>query len=180
MNFLWHSFSMGKCIKIKTMKKYLLSGIIAIGFLTSCSTVKKASNKQENRKEFLAMKGDWKIVSIDYANDLKIKPFDENADAQCFIGSHWRLIPNNYTGAYTLNGGGNCPSVVQPIKFEVVSGNTFQFKKIYAGEKAKNNVVGYQLTLVSQSTDQFSLQQSIPFEGEMVNVVYNFQRSGMK
>jgi hypothetical protein len=34
--------------------------------------------------------------------------------------------------------------------------------------------------LVSQATDQFSLQQSIPFEGEMVNVVYNFERTGMK
>ena len=28
----------------------------------------------------------------------KIKPFDEGADAQCFVGSHWRLIPNNYSG----------------------------------------------------------------------------------
>ncbi len=162
------------------MKKYLLSGIIAVSVLASCSTVKKAENAQENRKEFLAMKGDWEIVSIDYAKGLKIKPFDENADAQCFVGSHWRFIPNNFTGAYTLTGKGSCPSVVQPIKFEVLDGNTFQFKKIYAGEKPKNNVVGYQLTLLKQSTDQFSLQQSIPFEGETVNVVYNFERAGMK
>lgn len=162
------------------MKKYLLSGIIAVSFLTSCGGVKKAATAQENKKEFLAMKGDWEIVSIDYEKGYKIKPFDENADAQCFIGSHWRLIPNNYTGAYTLNGGGNCPSVVRPIKFEVVSGNTFQFKKIYEGEKAKNNVAGYTMTLLSQTTDSFALQQSIPFQGEMVNVVYNFVRTGMK
>ena len=162
------------------MKKYLLSGIIAVSFLTSCSTVKKASTAQQDRKEFLMMKGDWEITSIDYANNLKIKPFDENADAQCFVGSHWRLIPNNFSGAYTLTGKGNCPSVVQPIKFEVVSGNTFMFKKIYAGEKPKNNVVGYEMTLLSQTTDTFALQQTIPFQGEMVNVVYNFVRTGMK
>ncbi len=162
------------------MKKYLISGIIAVAFLTSCSTVKKAETAQNNKKEFLAMKGDWEIVSIDYAKGFKIKPFDENADASCFIGSHWRLIPNNFSGAYTITGKGSCPSVVQPIKFEVVDGNTFQFKKIMAGEKAKQNVVGYQMTLVSQATDQFSLQQSIPFEGEMVNVIYNFERTGMK
>lgn len=162
------------------MKKYLIAGIIAVSFLTSCSSVKKAEAAQDNRKEFLMMKGDWEIVSIDYAKGLKIKPFDENADAQCFIGSHWRLIPNNFSGAYTLDGKGGCPGLVQPIKFEVLDGNTFQFKKIYAGEKAKNNVVGYQMTLLSQTTDQFSLQQSIPFDGEMVNVVYNFQRTGMK
>ncbi|MFC6269555.1 lipocalin family protein [Frigoriflavimonas asaccharolytica] len=162
------------------MKKYLLSGIIAVSFLTSCATVKKAETKQEDRKEFLAMKGEWEITSIDYAKGLKIKPFDENIDANCFVGSHWTLIPNNYTGSYTINSKGNCPSIIQPIKFEVENGNTFLFKKIMAGEKAKNNVVGYQMTLISQSTDQFSLQSSIPFEGETVNVVYNFQRTGMK
>lgn len=162
------------------MKKYLLSGIIAASFLTSCATVKKAGTAQENKKEFLAMKGDWEIVSIDYDKSFKIKPFDDGADASCFVGSHWRLIPNNYSGAYTLDGKGNCPSISQPIKFEVMDGNTFMFKKIMAGEKAKNNVVGYQMTLVSQSTDAFALQSSIPFDGEMVNVVYNFQRTGMK
>ena len=102
------------------MKKYLISGIIAVTFLTSCSTVKKAETAQNNKKEFLMMKGDWEIVSIDYAKGFKIKPFDENADASCFIGSHWRLIPNNFSGAYTITGNGSCPSVVQPIKFEVV------------------------------------------------------------
>ena len=162
------------------MKKYLRTGIIAVGLVSTCSTVKKASNAQENRKEFLAMKGDWEIASIDYAKGLKKKPFDENADAQCFVGSHWRFIPNNYTGAYTLTGKGNCPSLTQPIKFEVVDGNTFKFKKIAPDTKAKNNTVGYEMTIMNQTTDQFSLQSSIAFEGETVNVVYNFQRTGMK
>ncbi|WP_223569213.1 hypothetical protein, partial [Agrobacterium tumefaciens] len=102
------------------------------------------------------------------------------ADAQCFVGSHWRLIPNNYTGAYTLNGGGACPSITQPIKFEVKDGNTFMFKKIAEGTKAKQNLAGYSLTITNQSTDQFSLVQSVPFDGNTVQVVYNFQRTGMK
>jgi len=126
------------------------------------------------------MKGDWQIVSVNYDKGYKIKPFDEGADAQCFVGSHWRLIPNNWTGAYTLNGGGNCPAVTQPIKFEVKNGNTFMFKKIAAGTKAKQNTAGYTLTLVSQTTDQFSLEQDVPFDGENVKVVYNFERAGMK
>jgi hypothetical protein len=126
------------------------------------------------------MKGDWQIVSIDYDKGYKIKPFDEGADAQCFVGSHWRLIPNNWTGAYTLNGGGDCPAITQPIKFEVKDGNTFMFKKIASGTKAKQNTAGYTMTLTNQSTDQFSLQQDVPFEGGNVKVVYNFQRTGMK
>jgi hypothetical protein len=55
------------------------------------------------------------------------------------------IIPNNWTGAYTLNGGGNCPAITQPIKFEVKNGNTFMFKKVLAGTKAKQNTAGYTL-----------------------------------
>jgi len=150
-------------------------------FAVSCSGVKKAQTAQSQRSEFLKMKGDWQIVSIDYDKSFKIKPFDDGLDAQCFVGSHWRLIPNNYSGAYTLNGGGTCGTgFTQPIKVDVVSGNTFNFKKIADGTKAKQNTAGYTLTLTNQSTDQFSLEQNIPFDGENVRVVYNFERTGMK
>ncbi len=163
------------------MKKVLLAGIVGVSLLTaSCSGVKNASDSQNMRKDFLAMKGDWEIVSVDYDKTYKIKPFDEGADIQCFVGSHWRLIPNNYTGAYTINGGGNCPVVTQPIKFEVKGGNEFLFKKIAEGTKAKQNTVGYSVRLINQTTDQFSLEQNVPFDGTSVRVVYNFQRTGVK
>lgn len=163
------------------MKKLLLAGMIGTSlFAVSCSSVKKAETSQNQRVEYLKLKGDWEIVSVDYEKGFKIKPFDEGADAQCFVGSHWRLIPNNYTGAYTLNGGGACPSLTRPIKFEVKDGNIFLFKKIAEGTKAKQNTVGYSLTITNQSTDQFSLVQSVPFDGSTVQVVYNFQRAGMK
>jgi len=163
------------------MKKLLLAGMIGTSlFAVSCSSVKKAETSQNQRVEYLKLKGDWQIVSVDYEKGFKIKPFDEGADAQCFVGSHWRLIPNNYTGAYTLNGGGACPSLTRPIKFEVKDGNTFLFKKIAEGTKAKENTVGYSLTITNQSTDQFSLVQNVPFDGSTVQVVYNFQRTGMK
>ncbi|BFO66765.1 lipocalin family protein [Chryseobacterium sp. ES2] len=163
------------------MKKLLLAGMLGTSlFAVSCSSVNKAATSQNQRADFLKMKGDWQIVSIDYDKGYKIKPFDEGADAQCFVGSHWRLIPNNWTGAYTLNGGGDCPAITQPIKFEVKGGNTFMFKKIATGTKAKQNTAGYSLTMINQTTDQFSLEQDVPFEGGNVKVVYNFQRTGMK
>ena len=143
----------------------------------SCSTAKTA---QANKAEFLHLKGDWEITSVDYDSNYKVKPFDEGADAQCFVGSHWRLIPNNWTGSYTLNGGGECPSVIQPIKFEVVNGNEFKFKKLMEGSKAKAVTAGYSLNLVSQTNDNFTLEQNIPSNGENVRVVYNFSRTGMK
>ena len=149
-------------------------------FTVSCSSVQKAESAQNQRSEFLKLKGDWQIVSIDYDKKFKIKPFDEGADASCFIGSHWRLIPNNYSGAYTLNGGGSCPVVTQPIKFEVKDNSTFTFKKIVNGTKTKQNTAGYTLYVINQTTDQFSLQQNIPFDGELIKVIYNFERTGVK
>lgn len=164
------------------MKKLLLAGMLGTAiFAVSCSGVKNAKTAQNQRSEFLQMKGDWQIVSINYDKSFKVKPFDEGIDAQCFVGSHWRLIPNNWSGAYTVNGGGNCGTgFTQPIKIDVVSGNTFNFKKIADGTKAKQNTAGYTLTLMNASTDQFSLEQNIPFDGENVRVVYNFERTGMK
>ena len=112
------------------MKKLLLAGMLGTSlFAVSCSSVNNAATSQNQRADFLKLKGDWQIVSIDYDKGYKIKPFDEGADAQCFVGSHWRLIPNNWTGAYTLNGGGSCPAITQPIKFEIKNGDTFMFKK---------------------------------------------------
>lgn len=159
------------------MKNLLLAGIFGAAMTISCSTAKTA---QADRAEFLKMKGDWEITSVNYDKNYKVKPFDEGADAQCFVGSHWRLIPNNWSGSYTMNGGGDCPSVIQPIKFEVTNGNEFKFKKMLEGSKAKSVTVGYSLNLISQTTDSFSLEQNIPSNGENVRVVYNFSRTGMK
>ncbi len=164
------------------MKKLLFAGMLGASvFAVSCSGVKNAKTAQNQRSEFLKMKGDWQIVSVNYDKQFKVKPFDDGVDAQCFVGSHWRLIPNNWTGAYTVNGGGTCGTgFTQPIKIDVVSGNTFNFKKIAEGTKAKQNTAGYTLTMTNQTTDQFSLEQNIPFDGENVRVVYNFERTGMK
>ncbi|SHF00131.1 lipocalin family protein [Chryseobacterium takakiae] len=164
------------------MKKLLFTAMLGASvFAVSCSGVKNAKTAQNQRSEFLKMKGDWQIVSVNYDKQFKVKPFDDGIDAQCFVGSHWRLIPNNWTGAYTVNGGGTCGTgFTQPIKIDVASGNTFSFKKIADGTKAKQNTAGYTLTLTSQTTDQFSLEQNIPSGGENVRIVYNFERTGMK
>lgn len=164
------------------MKKLLFAGLLGTSlFAVSCSGVKNAQTAQSQRSDFLKLKGDWQIVSVNYEKGYKIKPFDDGIDAQCFVGSHWRLIPNNWTGAYTVNGGGNCGGgFTQPIKFEIKDGNSFMFKKIADGTKAKQNIAGYTLNVINQATDQFSLEQDVPFDGGNVRVVYNFERTGMK
>ena len=160
------------------MKNLLLSGLIGSMCLVSCTGVQNAATAQHNKKEFLNLKGEWEITSVDYDKSYAIKPFDEGADISCFVGSHWNLIPNNFSGAYSLVGGGSCPVVTQPIKFEVVNGNQFKFKKIQEGVKAKNTISGYTLTLVNQTENQFTLVQNVPFNGNNVRVSYNFIKTG--
>lgn len=155
------------------MKKIVLAGIFGGVLLTSCSAIDKAKQAQQEKTEFLKMKGDWVITSVSHNKGFKVKPFDEGVEAKCFEGSQWKLTPNNYTGSYTLT---DCKSVTQPISFEVVDGNTFQFKKVHADVKAKSVIAGYKLTLINRSENTFSLKQSIPFDGEMINVIYQFQK----
>ncbi|MEN2434334.1 hypothetical protein AAH994_02840 [Weeksellaceae bacterium A-14] len=159
------------------MKNFLLAGILGSALMVSCSTAKTA---QSNRAEFMKLKGEWTITSVNYDSNYKVKPFDEGADAQCFVGSVWKLVPNNYTGSYTINGGGDCPSVTQPIKFEVGNGTEFKFKKIAEGTKAKQNISGYSLNLIGQTDTTFSLEQNIPSNGENVRIVYNFTKTSTK
>lgn len=162
------------------MKSLLISGMAAAALCVSCNAVSTAKTAQSNRSEYLKLKGDWQITSVDYDKAFKIKPFDEGADAQCFVGSTWHLIPNNYTGSYTLNGGGDCPSVTQPIKFEVLSGTSFQFKKLDSGVKAKTVTSGYALNLVNQTDSSFTLEQNVPFDGQTIRVLYNFSKISNK
>ena len=155
------------------MKKVLLTGMIGTLFAVSCSSANQAQNA---RADFMKLKGSWEISSVDYDKQYKIKPFDEGADAQCFVGSQQNLVPNNNTGSYALAGGGDCPTVTRAIKFDVNSEKQFSFKVIDAGIKAKNVTAGYVLDFQNQTPTSFTLVQNVPFEGKILKVYYNFTK----
>lgn len=155
------------------MKKVLLTGMIGTLFAVSCSSANQAQNA---RADFMKLKGSWEISSVDYDKQYKIKPFDEGADAQCFVGSQWNLVPNNNTGSYVLAGGGDCPTVTRAIKFDVSKEKEFSFKVIDAGVKAKNVTAGYVLDFQNQTPTSFTLVQNVPFEGKILKVYYNFTK----
>ena len=155
------------------MKKVLLTGMIGTLFAVSCSSANQAQNA---RADFMKLKGSWEISSVDYDKQCKIKPFDEGADAQCFVGSQWNLVPNNNTGSYALAGGGDCPTVTRAIKFDVNSEKQFSFKVIDAGVKAKNVTAGYVLDFQNQTPTTFTLVQNVPFDGKILKVYYNFTK----
>lgn len=157
------------------MNKFWICGALASLVFASCTTGNTAQGI--SRSDFLTFKGEWKISDIQYdASKFKVKPFDEGADAKCWIGSTWKLIPNNWSGTYILHGGEECPAVSQSIKFDIVNGNSFVFKKIASGTKARNNIEGYALDLVSRTENNFSLKQNVYSGGQNVEIVYHFQK----
>ena len=155
------------------MKKVLLTGMIGTLFAVSCSSANQAQNA---RADFMKLKGSWEISSVDYDKQCKIKPFDEGADAQCFVGSQWNLVPNNNTGSYALAGGGDCPTITRAIKFDVNSEKQFSFKVIDDGVNAKYVTSGYVLDFQNQTPTTFTLVQNVPFEGKILKVYYNFTK----
>ena len=168
------------------MRKLIL-GIAGIAlFATSCSSTKNASSPdgsvtagqaQAVRAEVIKLKGEWTIDNVDYNKSFSIKPFDEGADINCFVGSSWKLIPNNYTGTYSLNGGGSCPTKTQAITFSVDKYNNVSMKKVGEGEKAKRVSAGYMLRLENPTENSFTLVQSLNADGSPMDVRYNFVRT---
>ena len=151
------------------MRNLLLAGILGAALSVSCSTAKTAQN---NKAQFRKLKGNWEITSVQYDKNYKVTPFDEGADAQCWVGSQWKLVPNNYSGSYAINGSGDCPSVTQPIKIDFVGDYQLKFKKIADGTKAKQNLSGYTLNLQNQTEDSFQLVDNVGG----VQITYNFQK----
>lgn len=163
------------------MKKVFLTcslGVILFS-VSSCSSQKTTTTQQTQveNPSFYKLKGNWQITSVEYdKSKFKIKPFDEGVDAQCFVGSIWKLIPNNNSGSYSLLGKEGCPAVAQSIKFEVTKDKEFRFKKLVQNVKAKHITDGYILQLENHQTDSFTLVQNVPFEGEIIKVYYQFER----
>ena len=155
------------------MKRYLIIGCAALLTAVSCGT---QQTQQTETTSVYSLKGEWEVVSVDYDKKFKIKPFHEGADAKCFVGSTWKLIPNNYSGSYTLHGGSSCPEVYQAIKFEVTKNKEFRFKKLKENVKAKNITEGYVLQLENHPENSFTLTQNLSFEGKNLTVHYQFRR----
>lgn len=150
-------------------------------FATSCSSNKtgvSAGQAQTLRSEVMKLKGQWNVANVDYNKEFSIKPFDEGASINCFVGSSWTFVPNNYTGSYTLHGENGCAAKVQAITFSVDKTGVVSIKKVGEGEKAKKVSAGYQLILENPTADTFTLVQSVNAGGSPMDIRYNFVRTG--
>jgi hypothetical protein len=162
------------------MRKIFFLGMVSSALLfTSCASKSgvSAGQAQTLRSEVMKLKGQWDIANIDYNKEFSVKPFDEGVSINCFVGSSWTFVPNNYTGSYALHGSGDCPERMQNITFSVDKAGVVSIKKVGEGEKAKKVSAGYQLMLENPTADTFTLVQSVNADGSPMDIRYNFVRT---
>ncbi|MRJ07420.1 hypothetical protein EDL98_00470 [Ornithobacterium rhinotracheale] len=157
------------------MKKVLLL-MLSVAFFASCTTTQNAA--KQSAKDF---RGDWTLTSVTPRDaGIEITNLFDQAPQNCFVGSSWHLVANNNSGNYVFNSV-SCPSEPSKINWHMSNedGVTyFWFKRIAAGEKAKNVLSGYKLKVEDISDYQAHLSQEVPVDGQKTIIDYYFTKVG--
>lgn len=185
------------------MRKHILSIVSLLTLvllMTSCGAPKKGASNSNSSVSTSAsgpsaaqwkagIKGQWVLKSVDRQDipqSYTIKNIFDEAPVDCFIGSVWNFPGGNQRGSITFNSSGTlCANgAVRTIVWSIynpgVNGGEpeFQFKKIYAGDKASNVTSGYRLGL--SYADENKLVMKMPIElndGSTGYLILNFARS---
>jgi hypothetical protein len=160
------------------MKRILVIAAIlcsSLMVLQSCSSTKSGVSTVSRGK----VSGNWILNNISFEGipSVAVKGLFGEPSYNCFVGSTWNLT-NSGNGRYTLLGGNGCTTGTQTIFWSVSPADqTFQFKKIFEGEKAKNVSDGYRLVLFSGNGDNLVLKSPIEYGSATAYVVLNFSKS---
>jgi hypothetical protein len=144
--------------------------------LQSCSSTKSAGSANLSRGKIT---GNWVLNNVTFEGvpAIAVRSLFDEASYKCFVGSTWRLT-NSGNGSYTLPGGNECAAVTQSIFWSATTADeTFQFKKIFEGEKAKNVNTGYRLVLSATTGDNLVLKSPIQYGNGTAYVVLNFVKA---
>ncbi|MVN90824.1 hypothetical protein [Mucilaginibacter aquatilis] len=159
---------------MKKILQIVLTAVV-IGFaVTACSTQNAATGVQNvGRGKFT---GTWVVNNVSYeglVENAVSSAFDE-AKPSAFVGSTWKLT-NSGNGIYTLTSGVS-QTIFWSINNNGPSGQMFQFKKIFEGDKAKNVQQGYQLMVSSNDGNSMVLKTPVAIGNSTGYVVYSFNK----
>ncbi|AFL97149.1 hypothetical protein [Ornithobacterium rhinotracheale] len=156
------------------MKKVLLL-MLSVAFFASCSPTQNAA--KQSAKDF---RGDWTLTSVTPREaGIQITSLFNQAPQSCFVGSSWHLVANNNSGNYIFNNV-SCSSEPNKINWHMTNENGvnyFWFKRIAAGEKAKNVLTGYKLKVENISDYQAHLSQEVPVGNQKTIIDYYFTKT---
>lgn len=160
---------------MKNIKLFSLLSLFACLILFSCSGSKETTTIKKT------IDGNWTLKTIQIEGNNSIinaKVFNE-ADNHCFIESSWSFIANNGTGSYSLpSGTGDCNAITRKIRWTIYEPTgeekKFQFKRLDDNNKPMDDNNGYRLSIASITDSNMQLKSAINYQGNPVNLVYNF------
>lgn len=161
------------------MKRILVIAAIvcsSLMVLQSCSSTRTGTATTLKRGN---VTGNWVLNDITFEGvpAANVKSMFDEASYQCFVGSTWSLT-NSGNGSYTLPGGSDCAAKTQDIFWSVsIPDETFQFKKIFEGEKPKNVTDGYRLLLSSTTGDTMVIKSPVEYGSSAAYIVMNFSKA---
>lgn len=134
------------------------------------------------------VRGQWVLNSVDRENiptTYTVKNIFDEAPVDCFIGSLWNLPRGNHQGSITFHNSGTlcADGAVRTIVWSIYNPTEpelqpqFQFKKLYAGDRASNVTSGYRLDLSYADENSLIMRMPIPLESGQGNLVFNFTRA---
>jgi len=156
---------------------FLIAAILcsSLMVLQSCSPKGAASTTVKRGN----ITGNWVLSDITFEGlpQSAVKSLFDEGSYTCFQGSTWSLT-NSGNGTYTLPGGGACIAKTQSIYWSASPADqTFQFKKIFEGDKAKNVTSGYRLVLSSSDGDNMVIKSPVEYGTSPAYIVLNFTKA---
>jgi len=155
------------------MKKLLLL-FVTISAL-SCGVSKTIRDSKK------VIKGEWTLSKIDYS---AVGTFNvtllNDVSKECFEGSSWEFVPNNFTGTYIINDN-NCGTGMRYFNFSIqeVDEQTglydFLLKPTTVKGKSDTNQ-GFRLKLTALSESNMQWQQTIYKDGKPFIINMNFTK----
>lgn len=184
------------------MRKHILSLLslfAVIAVLASCGAQRKDGGASSNSSNTASasgptasqwrngVKGTWVLNSVtrqDIPQAYTIKNIFDEAPVDCFIGSVWNLPTGNYRGNITFNATGTlcATGAVRTIVWSIFNPKDggepeFQFKKIYAGDKAANVNTGYRLGLSYADGETLTMKMPVDLDnGTRGHLIFNFTK----
>ncbi|WDF56005.1 hypothetical protein [Mucilaginibacter sp. KACC 22063] len=160
---------------MKTSLKVLCALMVCTLLFANCSSTRNAANGTVNvsRGKFT---GTWTVTNVNYENLVEgsVQSVFDQAPPAAFINSTWQLT-NSGNGMYTLSNG-TSQSIYWSVNNNDPSGQMFQFKKIYQGDKPKNVAEGYQLYVASNDGNTMVLKTPVSLGTGTGYVVYTFAK----
>lgn len=156
------------------MKKVICL-ILVFCLAYACKSKSVTNTKLDNKTE-VALKGNWKISSVNFPGSEYIKVTSFNiADSKCLVNSEWNFISNNNKGSFSINKNG-CSPYSANITWYVNKEGNMVIKILDEGIKSKNVKEGYVLKLTNVSETSFQLIDNINVGGKLTDVVYQFNK----